>query len=133
MPKGELEGCRRQDPSHDFILQREDILHWPVVALGPQVSARGRIHQSGGNSHLSTSLLHAALQHVLHPELAAYLLLLYRFALVGERRIAGDDKQAREPGEGDNKVIRNAIAEVLLISISAHVGKWQHRNRTNTG
>ena len=42
-------------------------------------------------------LLNAAFHYILHPQLATDLGDRYGFPLVGESRVAGDDKEAREP------------------------------------
>ena len=97
-----------------------------VVALGPQVTAGGGIDQLRGDPHLVVSLAHAAFQHIPHPQLLAHVLHLHRLAFVGEGRVAGDDKQAGDLGEVGGEVLGDAVAEILLLGIVAHVGEGQH-------
>ena len=71
----------------------------------------------------------AALQHEAHAELAADLLHLHRLALVGERRVAGDHEQARDLRQVGDHVLGDAVAEILLLGIAAHIGERQHGDR----
>src|SRR5229473_376846 len=95
--------------------------------------AAGRIHQLRGYPYGVGSLAHAAFQYVLHPQFATYILHFCCFALVGEGRRARDDKEVREPGESSNKVVGDAIAEIFLVAVAAHVGEGQDRNRRRVG
>ena len=70
--------------------------------------------------------LHAALQHVAHPQLLGHLLHLHRFALVGEGGVAGDDEELFEPGQGRDDILRHAIRDVILGLILAEVLEGQH-------
>src|SRR5216683_723625 len=97
--------------------------------LGPQMVAGGGIHQLGGDAHLAVGLAYAALQHVRHSQLAAYVLDFCRFTLVGEGRGAGDYEQVRKSGERGGQVVGDAVAEIFLVSVAAHVGEGQDRNR----
>ena len=65
-------------------------------------------------------------KHIAHPHLPAHVLHLDRFAFVGERRVAGDDKQAGDAGEVSGDVFGDAVAEILLLGIFAHVDEGQH-------
>src|SRR5712664_2431196 len=96
------------------------------------VAAAG-IYQLGSYPHVVTGLAHAPLQHVRDSELAPDILHLRRLPLVGEGRRAGDDKEVREPGESSNKVVGDAIAEIFLVAVAAHVGEGQHCNRGLVG
>src|SRR6266851_609172 len=95
--------------------------------------ASGGIYQLGGYPHVVAGLAYAALQHVRHSQLAAYVLHLRRLALVGEGRRARDDKEVREPGESGNKVVGHAIAEIFLVAVATHVCEGQHHNRGLVG
>src|SRR5216684_3758794 len=96
------------------------------------VAAAG-IHQLSGYPHVVTGLAHAALQYVRHSQIATDVLHFCCFAFVGEGRGASDDQQIREPGESSNKVVGDAIAEIFLVAVAAHVGEGQHGNRGLVG
>ena len=76
---------------------------------------------------------HAAFEHVAHAELARDLLHVDRAVLVDECRVARDDEQPADAGQAGDQVFRNAVGEILLIRIVAHVGERQHRDRGTVG
>jgi hypothetical protein len=92
----ELEFQRGYDLLYDLILQGKDVLEWAVVALSPELFSCSGINQLGRHSHLIVSFAHTAFQDVAYPHFPTHVLHLHRFALVGKRRIAGDDEQAGE-------------------------------------
>ncbi len=57
--------------------------------------------------------LHAALQHIAHPQLLCHLLHLHCFSLVGEGRVAGDDEELFEPGQGGDDILRHPIHDEI--------------------
>ncbi len=50
---------------------------------------------------------------------------LHRLAFVGEGGVAGDDKQAGDLGEIAGEHFGEAVAEVLLVGVFAHVDEGQ--------
>src|SRR6266849_6496455 len=68
---------------------------------------------------------HAAFQDVANPQLAPDLLDVNRPSLVRKTRIAGDDKQAGETGQGGDDLFHNAIGKILLSRVVAHALKRQ--------
>src|SRR5260370_2589943 len=124
---------RGDDPAHDLILERENIFERPVVVIRPEMAAAAGIHQLSGYPRVVTGLAHAALQYVRHSQIATDVLHVCCFAFVGEGRGASDDQQIREPGESSNKVVGDAIAEIFLVAVAAHVGEGQHGNRGLVG
>src|SRR5262245_52388425 len=83
------------------------------------------IDQLGGDPYLLPGFAYTPFYHVLHPHLTADVPDLYRLALVGKSRVAGDDKQAGDFGEIGGDVFSDAVAEVLLLGIITHVDKGQ--------
>ena len=47
------------------------------------------------------------------------------FAFVGEGRVAGNDKEAGDLGQVRGEIFRDAIAEVVLLRVFAHIVKRQ--------
>src|SRR5216683_6467307 len=101
--------------------------------FSPYVIARGRIHQLSRDAHLVVGPAYTSFQYVLHPQLLADILHFYRFALVGEGGGPGDNEEVRDSGEGGGQVIGNAVAEIFLLVISAHVREGQYCNRGLVG
>ena len=89
-----------RDRRRQFVPHREEIFHWPVVALRPDMRAGAGVDELRGDPEPLAVPLDAALEHVLDPKLSAHLAHIVRLALVDEARIAGDDEQLAEPGEG---------------------------------
>ena len=46
-----------------------------------------------------------------------------------EGGIAGDDEELRKFRQGGDDVFRDAVGEIFLLRIAAHVGEWQHGDR----
>ncbi|MCK5362107.1 MAG: hypothetical protein KAR22_04020, partial [Gammaproteobacteria bacterium] len=61
------------DLARNLVLDGENIIEAPVVALCPQVQARGRVNELRGETHARPGLTDAALQHVTHALLSAHL------------------------------------------------------------
>ena len=129
----QLELQRLDDRFRDLVLQREDVAQVAVVALGPDVVAGGAIDQLRGDAHAAARLAHAALEHVLHLELARHLRHVDELALVHERAVARDDGQRRDLAQVGDDVLGDAVAEVLLLGIAAHVDERQHADADPCG
>ena len=70
----------------------------------------------------------ATFQDVTNAQLATDLPDVRRFALVGEGRVARDDEQRFEARQRRDDVLDDAVGEVLLLGIAAHVLERQHRD-----
>ena len=73
--------------------------------------------------------LYAAFQGVAYAQFASHVLDIRRLAFVGEGGVAGDDKEAGDAGEICGEDFGDAVAEVVLFGIFAHVVEWQHDDR----
>jgi hypothetical protein len=90
------------------------------------VPAIPRIDQLSGDADTLADLAYAPLKNEVHAEFGGHLLHLYGLALVSEGRIARDDVEVRYFGEVRDDVLGDAVRKVLLLSIAAHIGEWQH-------
>ncbi len=123
--QGELQIQRRHDLLHDLILQGKDVFEGTVVALGPQMSSGGGVNQLRHNPHLIARFLYTAFQHVAHAQFFPDLLYVHCLALVGERRVAGDNEETGNAGEISGEDFGDAVAEIVLLGIVAHVVERQ--------
>ena len=57
----------------DLILNREDVRHFAVVALGPEMVSVGGLDQLRGDADAVTGAAHAAFQHVATSSASAIL------------------------------------------------------------
>src|SRR5437868_1200133 len=93
------------------------------------MAAIAGIDELSGNPNTATGFADTSFQYETDSKFPTYLLDLYRFAFVGERGVAGDDKQARDLREVGDDVLGNAITEIFLFRIATHIVERQHGNR----
>ena len=120
----------RDDGLRDLVLQGEDVGQVAVVAVGPDVVAGRAVDQLGGDPHPAAGLAHAAFEHVADAELARHLgQTSTDLALEREGGVARDHDQRRDLRQVGDDVLADAVAEILLLGIAAHVGERQHADR----
>src|SRR5262245_58389943 len=113
----------------DLVLDSEDVGHVAIKPLGPQMIAGFRFDQLACNPHALTGSSYASLEDMPHAKFASDLLHIDESPLVDERRSSRDDKEPSVMRKGGNDVFCNAIREILLLGITAHVREREHRNR----
>src|SRR5882724_2792947 len=121
----------RQDSGNgpcDLILNREYVLSLPIVAFRPAVPAGHRIDELSRDPDAIAITPNAAFKNVVYPALASGLPAVHRFALVLEAGVACDHEQLGESRQLRNDVFRDAIREVVLPGVAAHIGEGQDRN-----
>jgi len=77
----------------DFILQSENIGQFAVVAIRPDMVARGGVNELRRDTHAVAALADTAFQDVTHAELTRSSFHIDGLALVGEGRVARDHKE----------------------------------------
>ena len=117
---------RGNDRLGDLVLHGEDVGDVAVVALGPQMAAGGDIVELRGNAHLVAAPAHAAFDDVAHAEIMRDLVDVDRAALVDKRRVARDDEEPPQLGQRGDDVLADAVGEILLGAVAAHVDEGQH-------
>ena len=125
--QGQLQ--RADDGLRDLVLDGEDVIEVAVEPFGPQVIARRSVDELRGDPHALPGLSDAALQHVADIQLAGDFTDGYRPPLERERRVAGDHAERRNLGEVGGDVLADAVAEVFLFRIAAHVLERQDADR----
>src|SRR5215475_10767226 len=91
------------------------------------------VDQLRRNAHPVTRLSDAAFQGKPYAEVPTYLWNIHCLVLVDERRIARDDEQPGDLAQVGNYVLGDAIAEIFLLQIAAHVGEWEDHDRGPVG
>jgi hypothetical protein len=129
----QLDPERLDDGLRDLVLQREDVVQVPVVALGPDVIVARCEDQLCGDPYAAARLAHAPFQHVTHVELARDLRDFDVPALVDEGAVARNDDERRDLGQVRDDVLGDAVAEIFLFRIAAHVGERQDADRSAGG
>jgi hypothetical protein len=74
-------------------------------------------------------LAQAAFEDIAHAKLASDLFHIDRPSLVDKGRVAGDDAEPFDPRQPGDDVLDNAVDEVFLLGIAAHIGERQYRDR----
>jgi hypothetical protein len=99
-----------------------------IVALSPQVRAVRRVDQLRRDPDPGAAPANAALENITHAELSRGFADVNRTSFVDEARIARDDPKSVELRQSGDDVLDEAIAEIFLLGVTAHVLKGQHGN-----
>src|SRR5262245_53826978 len=119
----------RHDRSDDLVLDGKSVIELAIVAVGPPVRAGRGIDELGADADTVAGAANAALEHVAHPELTPNLPDIDGLALVLEARIAGDHKEFREPRQVCDDVVGDAVTEIVLTRVAAHVAESENSDR----
>src|SRR4029453_11678075 len=106
----------------------EDVVQITIIALRPQVMPGDGINKLGSDTDLITDLPDTSLQDISHAQLAAYVRDLYRPVLVRKRRNTGHPGKPTGLREIGDDIVSDAVGEVLLLRVVAHVRERKHRD-----
>src|ERR1043165_3960668 len=67
--------------------------------------------------------------HIVHTQSPADLADVGISLPIGNRGTAGDDEQLTQPGERDDDILYEAVAEIVLIRITVEVPEWEYGDR----
>ena len=123
-----LRGKYRRNCPRDLVLDREDVLQLAVVTLGPAMSARRCIDELRVDANTPGDPAYATFQDVAHTQFTADLSDINRLHVELKARVACDHEQVREPRQLSDDVVGNAVAEVFLLRVAAHVGEAEDSN-----
>ena len=76
---------------------------------------------------------YTALEYIADAELPSRTPHIHGAAFVDEGGIAGDDRERFEPAEGGDDVLNDAVGEIVLLGIAAHVLERQDSERRFVG
>jgi hypothetical protein len=93
----------------------------------------GRVDQLRSDADAVAGFAHRAFQNIADAQFATDLLYVDGLALVGKARIAGDDEEPADAGEGGDDFLDHAVGEILLLGVGTHIGERQHRDRRLIG
>src|SRR5262245_28434479 len=126
-PQFRLNG--RRNMGRDLVLNRENVGQHAIVLLSPDMAARSRLNELGGDAHALPALAYTSFQDVAGAKVASHLLHVDALTLVDERGAARDDEEPGKSRKRSNDVFSDAVAEILLLRIAGSVGERQDRNR----
>ena len=110
----------------NLILNRENIGQLAIIPLSPNVPAIFAVNQLSRYTHARARFAHTSFQDKIHREFLPNLLHLYRFSFIGKGSVTRDDEQAGDFRQVRNDVLGDAVAEILLLGVAAHVVEWQN-------
>src|SRR5438876_5676907 len=87
------------------------------------------VDELSGNPHARSRLSNASFQDKGDAKLVTYLLHLYRFTFVNKRRVTGDNEKAGDLRQVSDDVLGDAVTEIFLFRVAAHIVEWKHGNR----
>src|SRR4051812_6728621 len=93
------------------------------------MGARGGLQELSRDPDAWTGLADRAFQEIPHAEFAADLARIDGLTFVGEGRVPGDDEEPPDPAQGRGDVLHDAVGEVLLVRIAAHVAERENGYR----
>ncbi len=93
----------------------------------------GAVDQLGGDAHAVARLAHAAFEHMGDLELPRDLRQIDMPAFERESRIARDDGERADLAEVGDDVFADAVGEVFLLLVIAHVGEGKDADRQALG
>jgi hypothetical protein len=119
----------RDHAFRDVVLNGKDVLELAIIARGPDMLACLRVDQLRGDADASGRRLDAALQDVAHAELTGDLPDVDGLALEGKARVPGDHEQPAQTRERRGDLLGDAVRQVIVAQIAAHIVERQHRDR----
>ncbi len=102
----------------DAVLQVEEVVDVTVDPARPDVVAGLGLDQLRRDPHPLADPPDAAFHRIAHPEFAADLADIDRPALIGKGRIAGDDEEVADAGEGCGYLLDHSIGEIGLVGLA---------------
>src|SRR4051794_2451528 len=88
-----------------------------------------RVNQLSGDANLAASFADAALKDISHAQFTAHLANVRRCPFVYEARVPGDHEELLRPRQRGDDVLDDAVGEVLLLRVAAHVLERQYSDR----
>ena len=110
-----------------FALERENILHLPIVMLRPDLRVRLRIDELRVDPHAIARDLHAAFEHIRDAEFASDLLHVARLAAVSRHAAAADHFQISHPSQIRQDVVLHAVGEIRRRIVIAQTSRTAAR------
>ena len=129
----ELRLDRGDDRLGDLVLHREHVGEAAIVTLGPDVASSCDVVELRRDAHAVAVLAHAAFDYVTDSEFLPDLLDVNGLAFESERRVPRDDEEPAQLGKSGDEVLADAVREILLLRIVAHVDEGQHRDGGTVG
>ena len=117
---------------HD-LLDVEDVRQGEIVDLGPELALVGRAVELDRDAHTLARGPDAAAHDVADPQPGRDLAWIHRAAAVLGGRMPRQHRQPAVASEKPDHVLRQPIAEVVVVGILVDVREWKHGDRRPAG
>ena len=117
---------RSDDATIDAVLQFKNIRHDAIESFRPEVAAAATIDQLRIDANLVAAAAYTAFQYVAHAEFGGYGAQVDRLAFIGKARVTANHEQSGYSRQVGGQVFGDAVGEVILLAIAAHVVEWQN-------
>ena len=117
----------------DVVLDGEDVFHLAVIGFRPHVAIGRRIDQLRGDAHPAAGLPDAAFENGGHPQFTGHGGDVDRFPFEYEGGRARGDFELGQLHQQVEDFLGDAVTEILVFHVAAHVGEGQYRDRVIIG
>src|SRR5437016_3318292 len=111
----ELNPQRRSNSERYLILDSKNIIQFPIVTLGPEMTSIERGDQLSEDANSSAIEPYAAFENVGNTQNCGYGTNVFLFPFKGERRSSRDNLQSGHAGQFVNDFFSQAIGEVFVV------------------
>ena len=126
--RDELQLQRTRDGLRDFVLDGNTSDELPIVAFRPQVIAVLSVDQLRSHADSASRSTDAPFKNRPDAERLCDPADVLLLAAEGEGRCARGDLEVGDMGQQVDQLLGQAVAEVLVVRVSAHVGEREHRD-----
>jgi hypothetical protein len=117
---------RPREPTSDLALGLHQIVTIRIEVVGPDMRTRFRVDQLHVDLNPVDKPSHAAFEHIADPEVAANLLHVNWFALVGEGGGASDHEAVGDLREVGRQIVGDRVRKIFLLRIVRQICERQN-------
>src|SRR5262249_8238756 len=117
----------------DFVLRLRKVCPIGVKPVGPEMRAGFGVNELDIYPDVVAGPADAAFEYIANAKLSADLLCIYRFALVGEGRVAGDHETTGDPRHIRRQIVGYSIRKIFLVRVAREVTERQDKDRQAGG
>ncbi len=103
----------------DFVLQGKDIVQWPIILLGPELTTISSLHQLHSDTHSAVGFAHAALHDSVDLQPPRQFTHIDSLSLELKDRRSGDHPQTLEAGKCVDEFVGEAVGKIVLLAARA--------------
>ena len=124
---------RGDDGLRQLVLNIEELLDAAIETLAPQMVAWYGVNQLGGDANPAAHCTDTAFDDVAHAEVTCDAADVKGLVAILKRRVPGNHEQRTGARQFGDDVFSDAIGEILLLRLAAHIGERQDGNRRLVG